>query len=682
MKLKKLAFLALIFLFSAQSNGSFAHRVDASGQDAKAWTERAFSEGVIPPFSFSYDGVSSDKFIRNWKFRKRLLQSEEEGRVSCLYSWTGSKEGIRVDCKVDVYPAFDAVKWVLSFKNIGKHDSGRISCQKTLDASFPIDASRECVLHRIRGSRISRFDFFPQDTLLDAGTKLKFVPFGGRSSDGEFPFYNIDLGESGFVLAVGWSGTWRTEITCDDGSVVNISTGLNRFDSYLHPGESFRTPSVCLLRWKGSEPFAGNNKFRRFLTTHICRKINGRCAEYPLSCSFNYRDPYPFTEYSGITELWARAMAERYVQFGIHPDVFWLDAGWHAGASDYKHGKNWANTVGNWSVDSSRFPQGMMPVSKTVHRLGAKFMAWFEPERVMLHTQWADAHPGFLLSLPDASENDYRLFDLGNPQARDWMTEQIKGLIRNNGIDYYRQDMNMEPDKYWAANDDEGRIGMKEVRHIEGLYAFWDDLLGTFPDLLIDNCASGGKRLDFETISRSAPLWRTDYYHIGDPEAFQGQTVGLSLFLPFHGTGTNTDDPYLFRSCMSGAMVLNWKVTNRNSNILRMQDNVAMYKQVKPYYSEDFYPLTDLDSLASETSWLAYEMARPSDGTAVVVAFRHAASAEENLKVKLLGLDPERTYSVYSFNDKNIAKASGKSLSEGFEIKLSEPKSSAVFIIK
>ena len=31
MKLKKLAFLALIFLFSAQSNGSFAHRVDASG---------------------------------------------------------------------------------------------------------------------------------------------------------------------------------------------------------------------------------------------------------------------------------------------------------------------------------------------------------------------------------------------------------------------------------------------------------------------------------------------------------------------------------------------------------------------------------------------------------------------------------------------------------------------------
>ncbi len=76
MKLKKLAFLALIFLFSAQSNGSFAHRVDASGQDAKAWTERAFSEGVIPPFSFSYDGVSSDKFIRNWKFRELEIQQE------------------------------------------------------------------------------------------------------------------------------------------------------------------------------------------------------------------------------------------------------------------------------------------------------------------------------------------------------------------------------------------------------------------------------------------------------------------------------------------------------------------------------------------------------------------------------------------------------------------------------
>lgn len=682
MKLKKLAFLTLIFLFAAQSNGSFAHGVDASGQDATAWTERAFSKDVVPPFSFAYDGVSSDKFIRSWKFSKRKFPSEEEGRVSCLYSWTGSKEGIRVDCKVDVYDEFDAVRWVVSFTNIGKDNSKQLSCQRTLDAEYALPSGGKCALRGIRGSTISRFDFFPLDTLLEVGRQMTFVPFGGRSSDGQFPFYDIESRGGGLILAIGWSGAWKAEISRKDDNSVRMTAGLNNFDSYLRPGESFRTPSVCLLRWKGNEPFAGNNKFRRFLTTHICRKVNGRCAEYPLSCSFNYRDPYPFTEYSGITELWARAMAERYVQFGIYPDVFWLDAGWHAGASDYEHGKNWANTVGNWSVDSSRFPQGMMPVSKTVHRLGAKFMAWFEPERVMLHTQWADAHPEFLLSLPDASENDYRLFDLGNPQARDWMTEQIKGLIRNNGIDYYRQDMNMEPDKYWAANDEDDRIGMKEVRHIEGLYAFWDDLLDTFPDLLIDNCASGGKRLDLETISRSAPLWRTDYYHIGDPEAFQGQTVGLSLFLPFHGTGTNTDDPYLFRSCMSGAMVLNWKVTNRNSNILRMQDNVAMYRQVKPYYSEDFYPLTDLDSLASETSWLAYEMARPSDGTAVVVAFRHAASAEEDLTVKLYGLEPDRTYSVYSYNDKTIAKASGKSLLEGFEIKLGEPKSSAVFMIK
>ena len=89
--------------------------------------------------------------------------------------------------------------------------------------------------------------------------------------------------------------------------------------------------------------------------------------------------------------------------------------------------------------------------------------------------------------------------------------------------DYYRQDFNMQPDIYWAANDEPGRTGMKEIRHIEGLYYFWDYLLSRFPNLLIDNCASGGRRIDWETIGRSAPLWRSDYYHYDDPDVYKRQ---------------------------------------------------------------------------------------------------------------------------------------------------------------
>ena len=143
-----------------------------------------------------------------------------------------------------------------------------------------------------------------------------------------------------------------------------------------------------------------------------------------LSSGFNYRDPQPFGEYSCITSEWAVAMINRYRQFGLVPDVFWLDAGWHTGASDYQEGKNWASTTGNWTVDRERFPDGMKPVSDAAHAAGAKFMLWFEPERVVKGTQWAVEHKEWMLDCPQpagSEEADWLLFDLVNDEACDWL---------------------------------------------------------------------------------------------------------------------------------------------------------------------------------------------------------------------------------------------------------------------
>lgn len=65
-----------------------------------------------------------------------------------------------------------------------------------------------------------------------------------------------------------------------------------------------------------------------------------------------------------------------------------------------------------------------------------------------------------------------------------------------------------------------------------GLYAFWDALLARHPGLIIDNCASGGRRIDLETVSRSIPLWRTDYRYF-EPNGYQCHTYGLSFSIPF-----------------------------------------------------------------------------------------------------------------------------------------------------
>jgi alpha-galactosidase len=641
------------------------------------WIKNNFAKGKIPPFSFVFDGRSSDDFIRSWSYSSEKTESSEPDMVKYRFTYQSSKAGLKVECDVDGYTDFDAVRWVLHFTNTAADNSKTLKEVKAIDISLKYNVPGEFKLHSIEGNHISKRDFHPWTRVMCTGEEYQISPAGGRSSEETFPFFNIEspAGE-GAVFAIGWSGTWVVDFEKTNDKTFSVKSGMKYFESYLKAGESIRTPSVCLLFWEGKDLMTGHNKFRRFVLAHLSRKINGKFARYPLSSGFNYRDPAPCTEYSCLTADYAIAMIHRYTQFGLIPEVYWLDAGWYTGASDFEHGKTWANTVGNWTVDKTRFPDGLKPVSDEVHKVGAKFMVWFEPERVIRGTQWAEEHPQWMLDIPNSNKDTYLLFDLGNEKARQWMSKYIARMIRENGIDYYRQDFNMHPDIYWKANDERGRTGMKEIRHIEGLYSFWDYLLKEFPTLLIDNCASGGRRLDLETISRSAPLWRSDYYHYDDPDGYQCHTYGLNFFLPLHGTGILQTDKYSFRSSVSSALIYNWKITNKNWSITEMQNCLKEYAEIRSFYYEDYYPLSGTENLVRDNIWLAYQMHRPSDDSGIVVAFRRSQSPDKSIIVQLSGLDSQRTYTISNYDNDVVLTKTGKELMDGFELEIDEPRGS------
>ncbi len=100
--------------------------------------------------------------------------------------------------------------------------------------------------------------------------------------------------------------------------------------------------------------------------------------------------------------------------------------------------------------------------------------------------------------------------NLGDESAWNYCFDTLAELIEKLNLHYYRQDFNILPLPYWRKNDTQDRIGISEIKHIMGLYRLWDALLERFPHLMIDNCASGGRRIDIETLRRSVPLWRSD----------------------------------------------------------------------------------------------------------------------------------------------------------------------------
>ena len=156
----------------------------------------------------------------------------------------------------------------------------------------------------------------------------------------------------------------------------------------------------------------------------------------------------------------------------------------------------------------------------------------------------------------DLNGVDQYLLNLGNPEARAWLTDHVSTLIEESKIDIYRHDANIDPLNYWALADAPDRQGITEIRYIEGLYAYWEDLKTRHPGLLVECCSSGNRRFDLETISRTINLWRSDFAF--RPAADQCQTYGISQFIQLSANGCKAVDKYGFRSVLGPGMCLCW----------------------------------------------------------------------------------------------------------------------------
>jgi alpha-galactosidase len=662
-----------IFLPCKDITGQLISGKPGNNINVHKWIEGHFAKGKVPPFSFVYGGKSSDNIIRSWQYRAEKLKSTDPAVEESLFTYSDKQSGLVVKCFVTCFNDFNAVEWVLKFSNTSGTEASLIEKAAVIDFSFISKEKGTFILHHAKGSNAERTDFQPIDDKIQVGKSTYMTPTGGRSSDNTaFPFFNIEFpGQQGIMVAVGWTGKWYADVLQLDEKTLSLKSGMEKMRIKLVPNEEIRTPKICLLFWKGEDRMIGHNHFRQFILAHHTRKINGNHVELPFSTFLAREGPPPCNEHTCATESFAVALINRHKQFNIVPEVFWLDAGW------YFCNGSWPN-VGNWTPNIENFPNGLKPVTDAAHNVGAKFLLWFEPERVTAGTLFASKNPDWLLNL---SGNKNFLFNLGNTEARLWLTDYISDFLKKQGIDYYRQDFNFNPMPYWEANDKPDRTGISEIRHIEGLYAFWDSLLVRFPNLIIDNCASGGRRIDLETISRSSPLWRTDYQY-GEPDGSQCHTYGLNFYLPLHGTGNFTISPYHFRSNMSASMVINWDINSKDHTQSELQKYFQDFKSFRPYYYSDYYPLTNTENMTKDNVWLAYQLNRPDIGDGIIMAFRRKNCQEESLIVKLKGVDSKENYLLLDEDSQIKIDVTGEELLNGYMLALKDKPGSLLILYK
>ncbi|MCK4417634.1 MAG: alpha-galactosidase, partial [Candidatus Latescibacteria bacterium] len=437
---------------------------------------------------------------------------------------------------------------------------------------------------------------------------------------------------------------------------------------------------------------------------HKLPRINGELIEVPIGASKSGLLPDDcwlpgLGGYNKLTEQNQMAHARRCKELDI--EYYWLDAGWFESSRSFGAGK-WYDGVGNWFVKRDGFPDGLKTLSRAIKEMGLKFILWFEPERVCPDTKLWREHPEWLLPQQNPPEEQNSLstlvhnfmltrniseartsslLNLGNIEARRWFTDHISEMITEYRIDVYRHDFNMDPLSIWRYADAEDRQGITEIHYIEGLYAFWDELLKRHPGLIIDNCASGGRRIDIETMSRSVTLWRSDYCR--EPIGTQCHTYGLNSYMPGHAGGLegNKASKYEFRGLLSGGAAICWDLEQENFPDDDARMLIEEVKQLRSLFYGDFWPLTPYS--LSKNCWMAWQFDRPDLGSGAVFAFRRSQGAKNTIKLFPKGIKQEGRYEVLFVDTDTKKTFAGKELMEkGLEVNEDDAPASVLITYK
>lgn len=564
-------------------------------------------------------------------------QKDNAGPVSFK---SANDPGLKASSQLVEFPGFPVVEWTVSLKNEGTRDTPIISDLAAIDTV--LDLPGDLTLFHNKGDNCTADSYAPLEDALAPCRPLHIANTGGRPTQTAFPYFNIGGADGGVLYALAWPGQWFSDFERLEKGGVRVRGGQENVHLVLHPGEEIRGPRVVLLFYTGDR-LRAQNLWRAWMLAHNTPRPGGQLPPSPelAACS-----SHQFGEMIHADTASQKFFIDKYLERSMKLDYWWMDAGW------YKQTEGWPQT-GTWEVDEARFPGGLRPVSDHAHAKGVKTIVWFEPERVAPKTWLADEHPAWI-----SGGKKGGLLDLGNPEARTWLTGHVDDLITSEGIDLYRQDFNMDPLDAWRADEPKDRQGMREIRHVEGYLAYWDALRAKHPDMLIDSCASGGRRNDLETLRRAVPLLRSDY--IMEPTGNQAQTWALASWFPYYGTGTSKTSPYEILSVLCPHFTACWDMRDDKLDYATLSGLVAKWKEFAPYFLADYYPLSPY-TLATH-DWIAWQFNDPAKRTGMVQAFRREANGQTTTTYRLHELDPAATYTLHDLNNLPLADAIGSDL--------------------
>jgi|HubBroStandDraft_6_1064221.scaffolds.fasta_scaffold46954_2 alpha-galactosidase len=256
----------------------------------------------------------------------------------------------------------------------------------------------------------------------------------------------------------------------------------------LNPGEEYQTVPVAIGCVQGgfNDAVAALMRYRRI----ACEKPHHKNSSCPVI----------FNDYMNC--LWGDPTEEKELPLiaaaaKVGCEYFVIDAGWYA-----ERNEDWSPTIGAWEPSATRWPHGLKFVLDKIRQSGMIPGLWLEPEVAGVNSQLAKKPDSwfFLRHGKRALKNSRFLLDFRNPEVRAYLDQVIARLVSEYGIGYIKMDYNVDSLQGTELNAESFGQGLLE--HNRAHLAWLDGILNRYPDLLIENCGSGGGRMDYAMLSR------------------------------------------------------------------------------------------------------------------------------------------------------------------------------------
>ena len=499
---------------------------------------------------------------------------------------------------------------------------------------------------------------------------------------------------SGRVIgaALCWSGNYELRVNnSSDNRFAHFFAGIdpNTTEYILEPKETFTTPKLAITM--SHEGMSGvSRNFHRWARYEGWLHQGDKTRDILLNSWEGV--------YFDINEQGMFQMMEDIKEMG--GELFVMDDGWFG--EKYPR-NNDTTTLGDWMVDKTKLPGGVAALTTKAKSLGLKFGIWIEPESANTTSELFEKHPDWVLreknrDLKLGRGGTQLLLDLCNPKVQDFVFHVVDDLMTANpDIAYIKWDANCSLQNFGSNYLPANKQSHLYIEYHRGLIKTLERIREKYPQLVIQDCSSGGGRVNYGLLPYFEEFWTSDnndpyqrvFIQWGTSYFFHSNAMAQHIaHSPYWNTGRTTPIKYRTDVAMSGRLGIELQ-PRKMSDEEREQCRRAI---------ADYKPLRNLIQLGN-----IYRLISPYDGQGIAslmytnddktqaVLFAHRIQFLYNIKtprIRLAGLDANKNYRLRELNIKvgeqpsalNDKVISGKLLMEqGLPLVLHKDYSSCVF---